>query len=67
MQQQRSLSEQTKKHQEVQNKCLQFQTNQFKRMLFGANRERFISNADVDQTTLLFDITQEPVTELRLS
>lgn len=45
-------------------KYLQFQLDQIKRMLFGAKRERFISNADVNQMVLPFDVAEEPVTEL---
>jgi len=56
-------SEEKTKHLEEQNKYLQFQLDQLKRMLFGAKRERFVSNADVNQMTLPFDVPIEPVIE----
>jgi hypothetical protein len=49
---------------EEKNKYLQFQLDQMKRMIFGAKRERFISNAVLGQMTLPFDIPEEPITEL---
>ncbi len=39
-------------------KYLQFQLDQLKRMLFGARRERFVSNADVNQMTLPYTTPQ---------
>ena len=44
---------------------LQFQIDQFKRMLFGAKRERFIPNTNENQMTLPFDVEpqQEPEKE----
>jgi transposase len=45
-------------------KYLQFQLDQMKRMIFGAKRERFISNDTLGQMTLPFDIPEEPITEL---
>lgn len=48
---------------EEQNKYLQFQLDQIRRLMFGAKRERFISNPDVNQMTLPFDLPQEIVTE----
>ena len=38
---------------------LQFRIDQLNRLLFGAKRERFISNEDQNQLTLPFDIPQE--------
>ena len=45
-------------------KYLQFQLDQMKRMIFGAKRERFISNDTLGQMTLPFDVQEEPITEL---
>jgi transposase len=59
-------SEETKKHLEEQNKYLQFQIDQLRRMLFGAKRERFVSNADVNQLTLPFDLPGETAKEPEL-
>ena len=42
---------------------MQFQIDQFKRLLFGAKRERFIPNQDNAQMTLPFDVEQEPEPE----
>ena len=47
-------------------KYLQFQIDQLKRMLFGAKRERFVSNADVNQMTLPFDIPEQTAKEPEL-
>jgi transposase len=44
-------------------KYLQFQYDQLKRLMFGAKRERFISNIVVDQMTLPFDVPEQPITE----
>ncbi|MDZ7613827.1 MAG: IS66 family transposase [Flavobacteriaceae bacterium] len=55
--------EQTNNQLEQQNKYLKFQIDQFKRMLFGAKRERFVSNDAVNQMILPFDIPAEPVLE----
>lgn len=60
--QKEQLSEQKEQLSE-QVKYLQFQLDQIRRMLFGAKRERFISNADVNQMTLPFDLPEEPATE----
>lgn len=49
---------------EEKNRYLQFQLDQMKRMIFGAKRERFISNADVNQMALPFDIPEQTPTEL---
>lgn len=38
---------------------LQFQVDQFKRLFFGAKRERFIPNQDANQMTLPFDVEQQ--------
>ena len=59
-------SEETKKQLEEKVKYLQFQLDQLKRMLFGAKRERFVSNADLGQMTLPFDLPEEPVKEPEL-
>src|SRR5665647_1466827 len=48
---------------EEKNKYLQFLYDQLKRMMFGAKRERFIANIDVDQMTLPFDVPEQPVAE----
>lgn len=42
---------------------LEFQLEQIKRMLFGAKRERFISNANVDQLPLPFEVDEVPALE----
>ena len=52
-----------KKHLEEELKFLQFNYDQLRRMMFGAKRERFISNAVVNQMTLPFDVPVEPVAE----
>ena len=39
---------------------LQFRIDQLNRLLFGAKRERFIPNQDINQMTLPFDVEQEP-------
>ena len=57
-------SEESKKHLEEQVKYLQFQLDQLKRMIFGSKRERFVSNADVNQLILPFDIPEETPLEL---
>lgn len=44
-------------------KHLQFLYDQLKRLMFGAKRERFISNIVVDQMTLPFDVPETPVAE----
>ena len=43
---------------EEKNKFLEFQLAQMRRMLFGAKRERFISNTTVDQLTLPFEVSE---------
>jgi transposase len=55
--------EKTKEHLEEEVKYLKFQLDQIKRMIFGSKRERFVSNADVNQMSLPFDMPQEPVME----
>lgn len=52
------------KHQQAEEKVryLQFEIDQLKRMLFGAKRERFISNIPVEQLPLPFDIEEIAVT-----
>lgn len=52
-----SLEEQ-KASLEEKNKFLEFQLAQMKRMLFGAKRERFVSNVVVNQLTLPFEVTE---------
>lgn len=42
---------------------MQFQIDQMNRLLFGAKRERFISNADENQLSLPFDVPQEEAPE----
>ena len=42
---------------------MQFQIDQFKRLMYGSKRERFISDQDNNQMTLPFDIEQEPEPE----
>ena len=59
-------SEETKKQLEEKVKYLQFQLDQLKRMLFGAKRERFVSNAGVGQVTLPFDLPDEAIKEPEL-
>jgi transposase len=43
---------------EEKNKFLEFQLAQMKRMLFGAKRERFISNTTLCQLTLPFEVSE---------
>ncbi|HRX00412.1 MAG TPA: IS66 family transposase [Cyclobacteriaceae bacterium] len=43
---------------EEKNKFLEFQLAQMRRMLFGAKRERFISNTTIDQLTLPFEVNE---------
>ena len=38
---------------------MQFQIDQMNRLLYGAKRERFISNEDENQLSLPFDVPQE--------
>lgn len=42
-----------------ENNKLRFQVEQFKRLLFGAKRERFISKKDENQMTLPFDVPEK--------
>jgi transposase/vacuolar-type H+-ATPase subunit H len=56
-------SEEAAKQLEEKNKFLQFQYDQLRRMMFGAKRERFIANIDVNQLTLPFDVPEQPVLE----
>jgi len=42
---------------------MQFQIDQFKRLLFGAKRERFLPKQDEKQMSLPFDIEKEPEPE----
>ena len=57
------IAEEKVKKTEEELKYLQFQFDQLKRMIFGVKRERFVSNAEVGQMTLPFDIPQEPIVE----
>jgi len=42
---------------------MQFQIDQFKRLLFGAKRERFVQNAEYGQLSLPFEVEQEESSE----
>jgi transposase len=42
---------------------MQFQIDQFKRLLFGAKRERFVQDHDENQMTLPFEVEQEEAPE----
>jgi len=44
-------------------KYLRFLYDQLKRLMFGARRERFIANSDVNQMTLPFDVPEQPIAE----
>lgn len=44
-------------------KYLQFLYDQLKRLMFGAKRERFIANTDVNQMTLPFEVPEPAVAE----
>lgn len=46
-----------------ENKMLRFQIDQMQRLLFGAKRERFISDQDENQMTLPFDVEQDDAPE----
>lgn len=59
-------SEEKNKQLEEQAKYLQFQLDQIRRLMFGAKRERFVSNADLGQMTLPFDLPGEAVKEPEL-
>ena len=48
---------------EEKNKFLSFQIGQYQRMLFGAKRERFISNAVVNQLILPFEVEESQEAE----
>ena len=58
------LAEEKNKQDQEEIKYLQFQIDQMKRMIFGAKRERFISNDTLGQMTLPFDIPEGPISEL---
>ena len=45
---------------------MQFQIDQMNRLLYGAKRERFISNTDENQLTLPFEVEQEESPEKEL-
>ncbi len=57
------LAQEKIKQNEEKIKYLQFEIDQMKRLMFGAKRERFISNTDLGQMTLPFDVPQEPAIE----
>jgi transposase len=42
---------------------MQFQIDQFKRLLFGAKRERFVQDHEENQMTLPFEVEQEEAPE----
>jgi len=44
-------------------KYLRFLYDQLKRLMFGAKRERFIANSDVNQMTLPFDVPEQSIAE----
>ena len=50
-------------HMESQISQMEFQIDQFKRLLYGAKRERFIANADENQLVLPFEVPQEEAPE----
>jgi transposase len=54
-----------KHNQTLQSKIdqMQFQIDQFKRLMFGAKRERFIANTDEAQMSLPFDVKPEQAPE----
>ena len=56
------LLEVTKK-QEALIEEMQFQIDQFKRLLFGAKRERFVKNIDENQLSLPFEVKQDETPE----
>jgi transposase len=56
------FKEESDRYQE-ENRYLKFQLDQLKRMIFGAKRERFVSNTEVNQMVLPFDVPLEPVSE----
>lgn len=43
---------------EEKNKYLEFQLKELRRLIYGAKRERFVSNAAVNQLTLPFEVEQ---------
>ncbi len=50
-------------HSESQVNQMQFQIDQMNRLLYGAKRERFISNTDENQLSLPFEVEQEEAPE----
>ena len=57
------LAEESAQKTKEEFKHLQFLYDQLKRLMFGAKRERFIANVDVNQMTLPFDVPVQPVEE----
>ena len=54
--------ESVKKHLESEKQHLQFRVDQLNRLLFGAKRERFISNQQIEgQLELPFEVEEKPV------
>ena len=53
----------TRKELIEENNKLRFQVEQFKRLLFGVKRERFIPNKDENQMQLPFDVPEEKAPE----
>lgn len=51
------------KNLEQENKYLQFQIDQMRRLLYGAKRERFIPNKDENQMALPFEVEQQEAPE----
>jgi transposase len=58
LEEQNSSLEEKNSSLEEKHKFLEFQLAQFKRMLFGVKRERFISNTVVHQLTLPFEVSE---------
>ena len=57
------LTEESEQKTKEELKHLQFLYDQLKRLMFGAKRERFIANVDVNQMTLPFDVLEQPILE----
>ena len=57
------LAEQSVQKTKEELKYLQFLYDQLKRLMFGAKRERFIANSDVNQMILPFDVAEQPIAE----
>jgi len=52
-----------KRHLESENQYLQFRLNQLNRLIFGAKRERFVSNEIHGQMSLPFEVKEKPAEE----